>query len=190
MASTLKGRDCDHNGRVMDVVRENIERLMEHHEKRRANRPRFEKLADAITSGIGTMTSVVVHASVFATWIVLNLGVFGNNPFDPFPFGLLTMLLSIEAIFLTLFVLISQNRMQFESDSRSELDVQINLLTEYELTRLWRLTELIADKLGVDRESDEELQGLDVDIDPQDVIQQIEEVQENGPKDAAPSESS
>ena len=120
------------------------------------------------------MASVSVHALVFIAWISANLGVFGLKPFDPFPFGLLTMMLSIEAIFLTLFVLISQNRMQLDSDARAELDVQINLLTEYELTRLLRLTDLIADKLGVDKSKDPELKDLEADIDPEDVINQIE----------------
>lgn len=179
MASTLNGRDCENNGRVMDVVEENIQLLTDHHEQRKAKMPASERFAEWFTCQIGSMTSVIAHAIFFAVWISLNLGLLGIKPFDPFPFGLLTMILSIEAIFLSLFVLISQNRMQLESDNRAELDVQINLLTEYELTRLWRLTELIADKLGVDREADAELKGLDVDIDPQDVMKKIEEINDN-----------
>lgn len=91
------------------------------------------------------------------------------------------MIMSIEAILLSLFVLISQNRMQTESDQRAELDVQINLLTEYELTRLWRLTELIADKLGVDRTEAIDVEGLNADIDPKDVIEKIERADEERP---------
>lgn len=162
----------------MRVVKENIDLLLEHYETRRSHMPASVRFAERLTTRIGSMGAVYGHAVVFGIWILANMGLFGIKPFDPFPFGLLTMMLSIEAIFLTLFVLISQNRMQIESDNRSELDVQVNLLTEYELTRLWRLTELIADKLGVDRSSDKELKGLDADIDPKDVMEQIEKTQE------------
>ena len=179
MDNAIESRNCDQNERVMRVVRENIELLIEHQQSRREKMPESVKFAEKLTNAIGTMPCVYIHAAFFAAWIFINVGGLGIKPFDPFPFGLLTMMLSIEAIFLTLFVLIAQNRMQSESDNRSELDVQINLLTEYELTRLWRLTEMIADKLGVDRRHDEELKGLDADIDPQHVMQEIERTQEN-----------
>lgn len=148
--------------------------MANHEQKKRDNLPWSQKLANKITQGIGSMTSVAIHAVFFLFWILANTGVLGFKAFDPFPFGLLTMMLSIEAIFLTLFVLISQNSMQIESDNRAELDVQINLLTEHELTRLIRLTDLIADKLEVDKSQDPELAELEADINPEDVIEQIE----------------
>ena len=159
---------------VSHIVQENIDLLARHEEKKRQNLAWSQKLADRITQGIGSVTSVAIHAAVFLFWILANTNVLGMKPFDPFPFGLLTMMLSIEAIFLTLFVLISQNRMQLDSDNRAELDVQINLLTEHELTRLIRLTDLIADKLEVDKSEDPELKELEVDLNPEDVIEQIE----------------
>lgn len=159
---------------VRRIVQENIELLARHEEKKRDHLPWSQKLADRITQRIGSMTSVTIHGSIFLFWILANTNVLGIKPFDPFPFGLLTMMLSIEAIFLTLFVLISQNRMQIDSDNRAELDVQINLLTEHELTRLIRLTDLIADKLEVDKSKDPGLQELEEEIDPEDVIEQIE----------------
>lgn len=156
------------------IVQENIELMAKHEKKKRDNLPWSQKLANKITQGVGSMTSVAIHAVFFLFWILANTGVLGFKEFDPFPFGLLTMMLSIEAIFLTLFVLISQNSMQIESDNRAELDVQINLLTEHELTRLIRLTDLIADKLEVDKSKDPELNELEQDINPEDVIEQIE----------------
>lgn len=167
------------NAACSRIVEENIELLAKHEQKKRDNLPWSQKLADKITQGIGSMASVAIHAAFFVFWILANTGALGFKPFDPFPFGLLTMVLSIEAIFLSLFVLISQNRMQIESDNRAELDVQINLLTEHELTRLIRLTDLIADKLEVDKSKDPELAELEEDINPEDVIEQIEHRLEN-----------
>ncbi len=156
------------------IVNENIELMAKHEQKKKDDLPWSQKLADKITQGVGSMASVTCHALLFLFWVLANTGALGFKPFDPFPFGLLTMVLSIEAIFLSLFVLISQNRMQVDSDNRAELDVQINLLTEHELTRLIRLTDLIADKLEVDKAKDPELRKLEEDIDPEDVIEQIE----------------
>jgi uncharacterized membrane protein len=170
-----QAKDC---ARVMEVVEGNIELLHQHEERKRGNRSASQKLADKITASVGTMASAVVHAVIFSFWILANVGALGLRPFDPFPFGLLTMMLSIEAIFLTLFVLISQNRMQQDSDARAELDVQINLLTEHELTRLIRMVDRIGDKLGVQKPKDPELKAMEADIDPEIVIQQIEDRKE------------
>ncbi|MBC8064437.1 MAG: DUF1003 domain-containing protein [Chlorobia bacterium] len=166
------------NGQCSRIIEENIELLHNHEQKKLDRLPWHQKLAVRITNGIGSMTSVCIHAFFFTFWILANVGALGFKPFDPFPFGLLTMVLSIEAIFLSLFVLIAQNRMQIESDNRAELDVQINLLTEHELTRLIRLADLIADKLGVDKSKDPDLAELEEDINPEAVISQIERRQE------------
>lgn len=171
-------KPADDCAQVMGVVQDNIDLLHKHEERKLKRRPPSQKAADKITVWIGTMASVTIHGAFFLFWILANVGALGFKPFDPFPFGLLTMMLSIEAIFLTLFVLISQNRMQQESDARAELDVQINLLTEHELTRLIRMVDLIGEKLEVDMSHDSELQAIEADIDPEVVIQQIEEHQE------------
>jgi uncharacterized membrane protein len=79
----------------------------------------------------------------FAVRILANVGWFGIEPFDPFPFGLLTTIVSLEAIFLSTFVLVSQNRQSAIADRRAQLDLQINLLAEYEVTRLLKLQDAI-----------------------------------------------
>src|SRR3970282_1594195 len=79
-----------------------------------------ERLADVITGFSGRMFFVMIHVVWFSAWIVLNSGVFGNRPFDPFPYGLLTMVVSLEAIFLATFVLISQNRMNQQAEQRAD----------------------------------------------------------------------
>jgi uncharacterized membrane protein len=90
-----------------------------------------DRFADAITALAGTMGFVYVHAVWFAVWIALNLGLFGSVAvFDPYPFGLLTMIVSLEAIFLSTFVMVSQNRQAARENVRADLDFETNLRAE------------------------------------------------------------
>jgi uncharacterized membrane protein len=90
-----------------------------------------DRAADAITSFAGSMHFVYIHSLWFAAWIVVNLGLFGAAlAFDPYPFGLLTMIVSLEAIFLATFVMITQNRQAQRADVRSELDFENNVRAE------------------------------------------------------------
>lgn len=91
-------------------------------------------VSEAVTTGAGSQWSLAVHALWFISWLVMNSGALGTEPFDPFPFSLLTALVSLEAIFLSLFVLASQNRLTREADKRAHLDLQVNLLAEQEMT--------------------------------------------------------
>ncbi|MEW1775211.1 DUF1003 domain-containing protein [Streptomyces sp. NPDC086777] len=90
-----------------------------------------DRIADAITAFSGTMTFVYLHALWFAVWIVCNEGVFGKGAiWDPFPFGLLTMIVSLEAIFLSTFVMVSQNRQAARENVRADLDFETNVRSE------------------------------------------------------------
>lgn len=133
-----------------------------------------ERGADAITRFSGSMTFVYIHAAWFATWIIINLGLVGLPPFDPYPFGLLTLIVSLEAIFLSTFVLLSQNRQAMLADHRADLDLQINLLAEYEITRILALVDRIADKLGIDTCKDPELKELEKDVEPGQLLHEID----------------
>jgi uncharacterized membrane protein len=107
--------------------------------------------ADTITSIAGSMRFVYIHLIWFGVWIVLNVGLTGiNHEFDKFPFGLLTMIVSLEAIFLSTFVMISQNRQAARSDLRSELDFENNIRGE-----IWSVH--IGEKLGLDVEHIEDV---------------------------------
>lgn len=139
-----------------------------------------ERIADAITDFSGRMTFVYLHIVWFGSWILLNTGFFGLPSFDPFPYGLLTMIVSLEAIFLSTFVLISQNRQSREAEQRSDLDLQMDLLTEHELTRVILMLDRIEEKLGVESEADPELADLEKDIKPEDVLAEIERLQNTG----------
>lgn len=109
-----------------------------------------DRIADKITSFAGTMRFVYLHSFWFGVWILINLGLFGTSiVFDKFPFGLLTLIVSLEAIFLSTFVMISQNRQANAAEIRSELDYQVNLKSEKEISILLKALHRIAKKQGV-----------------------------------------
>jgi len=115
-----------------------------------------ERLADAITSFSGSMIFVYLPILWFGAWLLVSTGRVGLPPFDPFPYGLLTLMVSLEAIILSTFVLISQNRFSDEADRRAELDVHIGLLAEHELTRVLQMLDAIQGKLGIEHDADSE----------------------------------
>lgn len=127
----------------------------------KANRERSlpERAADFITARLGTMTFLVLNFGWFLVWIFVNLKFFPTVPvFDPFPFGLLTMIVSLEAIFLATIVLISQNRAAKIDDLREEVELQINTIAEEEITKMIELQILLLKKNGIDVSGDKELQ--------------------------------
>jgi uncharacterized membrane protein len=120
-----------------------------------------EKLADWMTGAFGSMNFLFVNVVWFAVWIVINLGLIpGITPFDPFPFGLLTMIVSLEAIILAITVLISQNREEKVGDVRQEIDLQLDIIAEDELTKLLQMVSLLLEKNGIDVSGDEVLQSM------------------------------
>ena len=132
------------------------------------------RIADTITGFSGSLVFVYFHVVWFGLWIVLNTGQAGLAPFDPYPYGLLTMVVSLEAIFLSTFVLISQNRMGAEADRQTELDLQVDLLTETKLTRVIKMLHEIQDRLGIDCSASDELADLELATNPEDVLAEIE----------------
>jgi uncharacterized membrane protein len=163
-----------HHPRLARVVERNIDTLVEirdHMERRKSTQ---DHIADWITRFSGNMIFVYIHVAWFAAWIAINLGWTHLKPFDPYPFGLLTMIVSLEAIFLSTFVLISQNRLSEITDQRADLDLQINLLAEYEITRLLTLVDAIADHLGVQKGKDPEVEELKNEVSPEVMINEME----------------
>lgn len=101
------------------------------------HRSMLERIADAIAEFSGSIPFLIIHAVLFATWIVLNVPLLPGAPyFDPFPFGLLTMAVSLEAIFLSVFVLLSQNRQAAKDRIRSDIEYDVNLKAELEVAQL------------------------------------------------------
>jgi uncharacterized membrane protein len=159
------------------ILEQNIRTVMAQKDRMAGRRSLQDKLADAITDFSGHMSFVYLHVVWFAGWIGWNLGAFGAKPFDPFPFGLLTMIVSLEAIFLSTFVLISQNRISLEADRRANLDLQIGLLTEHEITRGLKMLDQIHHHLGLKEEAGTDLKELEAEVRPEDVLQEIEAVE-------------
>jgi uncharacterized membrane protein len=156
------------------VVERNIRALLEQRQEQQGSRSRQEKIADAVTRFTGSMRFVYIHLAVFGTWIVINLGwVPGVPRFDP-SFVVLAMVASVEAIFLSTFVLISQNRMSALADRRADLDLQVSLLAEHEITRLITLVTAMAERMGVDQARDPELSELSRDVKPEKVMETME----------------
>jgi uncharacterized membrane protein len=120
------------------------------------NRTLPERIADRIGSFAGSLKFVIIHAVVYSLWIVINLGGLPRVPkFDPYPFMLLSVVVSLEAIFLATFVLMKQNRMSRREDLRAHLDLQINLLSEREMTLVLQMLQAISTRLGARVDLDE-----------------------------------
>jgi len=156
------------------VVERNIRALVAHRQEEQVNRNRQERIADAVTAFTGSMRFVYIHLLMFGLWIFINLGWLPIIPkFDP-SFVVLAMVASVEAIFLSTFVLISQNRMAALADKRADLDLQVSLLAEHEVTRLITLVAAMAERMGIDQARDPELTELARDVKPEKVIETME----------------
>ncbi len=134
----------------------------------------MDKAADFMTAAFGTTTFLIANATFFLVWILWNSNIIpGVIAFDPFPFGFLTMVVSLEAIFLSIFVLISQNRASQISDMRQELDFEVNVRAEEEITRIIKMLDEIHDHLGLDPNDDPELVKMKQKIDITELGNQI-----------------
>lgn len=140
------------------TTRHNIKSLKA---KYMAERTFLEKLADWMTDMFGSIPFLTLNVLWFAAWIIINQGSFPSvKPFDPFPYGLLTMIVSLEAIVLSTFVLISQNRMSKIESLREELDLHVDVITESELTKVMKLNTMLLQKIGIDLSKDKELEKM------------------------------
>lgn len=135
-----------------------------------------EKLADRFSRTFGNFKFLIFNFSWFIVWIIWNLGTVPGLPiFDPYPFILLITIVSLEAIFLSTMVLISQNRAANIDRLRSEVDLQINTIAEQEITKILSLLSLMAEKQGIDVKEDPELQKMLKRIDPRLIEKKIEQ---------------
>jgi uncharacterized membrane protein len=162
------------NPQLADIIERNIGIIELLHREAEEARSSQDRIADVITRWSGSMGFLYAHVAWFGIWIFVNLSAFPSlKPFDPFPFGLLTMIVSLEAIFLSTIVMISQNRQSAQDMQREALDLQIDLLAEYEITRMLRLVDKIAEKMGIQDAYDEEIDQLCEPVAPDVVLQEI-----------------
>ena len=137
------------------------------------HRTLLDKIADAFTQHFGSLWFLIVNAALFLGWIEWNLGWLGLPIFDPFPFGLLTMLVSLEAIFLAIIVLISQNRQSKTADIRQQIDFEVNVRAEAEVTRILRMLDEIHRHLAISKQ-DVELIEMERETDLGEIQEEIE----------------
>jgi uncharacterized membrane protein len=155
-----------------------------------AERSQIEVIADGLTKVAASTPFLMFHGLWFAAWIVINTGLVGLKPFDPFPFGLLTLVVSLEAIFLSIFVLMAQSRESTVEELREEVSLQVVLRMEEEVTKTLQLVAGLYSRLGHSVGNDEDLREmlgpLDADRIEKDLITQIENARKararTGPK--------
>ena len=134
-----------------------------------------ERVADAIARQAGKIWFVIAHAVWFFGWIATNSGLLpGIRAFDPFPYQFLTFVVSLEAIFLSLFILISQNRSSRQADARSHLDLQINLLAEQESTKMLQMLQSLCKYHHLEIAEDEEIESLIAPTEPAELLKELE----------------
>jgi uncharacterized membrane protein len=173
-ASTPKSNAYQRPRSVEDLTERNVKAIVQLEETARANRTRANRIADAIASFCGSMTFVWVHVVWFGGWILVNV-LPGISHFDSYPFTFLTLVVSLEAIFLSTFILISQNHETRLSERRNHLDLQINLLTEQENTKMLRMLGRIAERVGAKIDDDSSVQVLEQATRPDRLVDQIEQ---------------
>ena len=154
-------------------VESNILKIAEIEKEQRADRTTGERIAEYVAVFCGSMVFVYVHIIWFATWIIVNS--LTGSTFDPFPYTFLTLVVSLEAIFLSTFILISQNQETKLTERRNHLDLQINMLAEEESTKTLELIQLIARKVGVELD-EKETKDLLEPTDPAKLVKKIMDV--------------
>lgn len=164
-------------GSVDELTAENVEAIIKLEETARAHRSAADRISSTIARFCGSMAFVWVHVIWFGGWIVCNT-LPGLPHFDAFPFTFLTLVVSLEAIFLSTFILISQNMDTRLSERRNHLDLQINLLAEQENTKMLLLLTRIAEKLEIRCDDDPSISVLEQSTRPDHLAKQIEKADE------------
>lgn len=136
------------------------------------------RIADKLTNFCGSTYFLIFHVVFFAVWVSVNSGIIpGVSVYDPFPYGLLTMVVSLEAIFLAIFVLVSQNRSSYISTIRDEVHMRVNLIAEAEITKILEILAEMRKEMGIktkDQELDKMLEHVDTNYLERSIIEQLQ----------------
>jgi uncharacterized membrane protein len=159
---------ADQAEQLAPVVRRNITALVDRRQEHEETRAAHYRFADGISAVVGSMRFVVAQLVLVVAWVLANRGL----DFDRHYVGLSTVA-AVESIFLTAFVLISQNRMRALADERAELDVQMTLLAEHEITRMMRVLDAVAERVGVPTDIREDTEELIDEVEPRQVLEEI-----------------
>lgn len=164
-----------------ESARKNIDAIVRLEEAAVHQRSLGERVSEGITRFVGSMTFVVFHVLLFAVWFSVNLGATPFRPFDPFPFGILTLIVSAEGVLLAIFVLVSQNRMSRQANQRAHLNLQISLLAEQETTKLLQKVQRVLDHFDLESTAqDQDVQRLSQETHVETLVS---EIQKSLPKD-------
>ena len=155
---------------IQGVTQKNIESVLTQEEAVRRNTPEIYRLVHRMATFCGSLAFLGINLAWFTVWISYNLA---YQSFDPYPFPLLMLLVSLEAIFLSLLILISQNMSATESERRHHLDLQINLLAERETTAILRLLTHMAEKLDIETQHKAEAVSFSQQTNAEAVLKQI-----------------
>lgn len=159
---------------VDDLTERNVQTIVKLEEAAREERSTADKFANAVGRFCGSVTFVWIHVALFGLWIGINCWP-GGPRFDPFPFTFLTFIVSLEAILLSTFILISQNQETRLAERRNHLDLQINLLAEQENTKTLKILNAIATALRVPVENDPDEKVLEEATRPENLVKQIDQ---------------
>jgi uncharacterized membrane protein len=168
--------------RLPTVAVRNVQTIAELEQQLIGRRSRVERVGEAVTRFFGSLWFVVAHAGFIALWVVVNTGaVLGERAFDPYPFAFLALVVGVEFIFLTTFVLMNQHHMARRQDRWSHLNLQICLLNERETTKALQLLDRISRHLGISEvEQDREVQELASETKVPTLVEEIERAREEG----------
>ncbi len=160
-----------------DPVQYNIEAIAKLEVQALHERSAAEYLSDIITRFTGSIGFVIFHVLLFVFWFVVNLNLIpGIQAFDPFPFGILTLIVSSEGVFLAIFILISQNRITRQAERRAHLDLQINMLTEREITLMLKMQKKLCEHFDLEKENaPEETHHLMKEMNIEHLVNKLEE---------------
>lgn len=163
--------------RVTDPAADNIRAIVELERQARRAASFSERLGQRLSDLIGTLTFVWAHLLALAAWMSWNAWAPQPLRFDPYPFGLLTFIVSLEGVLIATFVLIAQNRMSRQSDERDHLTLQVNLLAEQEMTTVLRMLRRVCDRLGIESESGEtdRVERLERETDVRELMEKLRE---------------
>ena len=170
----------DDNPALSHIIQRNIRKIIQVRLKSARDQGVQDRIANRMTSFSGSMLFFYIHVVWFCLWFLLNTGHLGITPFDPYPYGFLTVVVSLEAIFLATFVLISQNLLGKEAERLTDLGLQTGLLTEHELTRVLQMLRAIQNKIGITNDESSDLADADLEMETrlEDVLAEIERLQQ------------
>jgi uncharacterized membrane protein len=159
---------------TFSTIRRNVQEICRMEDEALRTRSAAERFGDLVAQEAGRVWFIGLHVIWFGAWALLNSGKLAFvKPFDPFPYMFLTLVVSLEAIFLSLFILMSQNRAALQAERRAQLDLQINLLAEHESSKTLELLKALCEHHGLACAKDPEVTELILRTKPAEILEAL-----------------